>query len=154
MLFQQLSCQNRLQIDLLLSNPRFSSLWGRRFLPEYCAITASISARVQNRVGPPSTRLLGRRSIAKIPWETRSNHARVPYRVPFACPTPVGHASDRVCDNRDHESPLFAAQSACAPRAIRTRDLWLRRPTLYPAELVAQVNLILYTQGASISRHF
>ena len=26
-----------------------------------------------------------------------------------------------------------------APGAIRTRDLWLRRPTLYPAELRARV---------------
>ena len=26
-----------------------------------------------------------------------------------------------------------------APGAIRTRDLWLRKPTLYPAELRAQI---------------
>ena len=26
-----------------------------------------------------------------------------------------------------------------APGAIRTRDLWLRKPTLYPAELRAQL---------------
>ena len=27
-----------------------------------------------------------------------------------------------------------------APAAIRTRDLWLRRPTLYPTELQARVS--------------
>ena len=30
-----------------------------------------------------------------------------------------------------------------APGAIRTRDLWLRKPTLYPAELRAHVTSLI-----------
>ncbi len=39
---------------------------------------------------------------------------------------------------KDRHSLSF---SCGTPDGIRTHDLWLRRPTLYPAELLAQINV-------------
>jgi hypothetical protein len=57
--------------------------------------------------------------------------------------TPVGRARRLSLQTAPNKNPTGIAcrrggrGTASAPGAIRTRDLWLRRPTLYPAELRA-----------------